>query len=107
MGDLTVKNNPAGNAIHPDSDRISACAESSDMLAQDEFEAREGDVGGKRRQALARPRMCFTPTNSSLESPTKRPSPKWLSRQRMRRSVDLRVPLAIAQATIRSEVHLS
>ena len=51
MGDLTVKNNSAGNAIHPDSDRVRARAESSDMLAQDEFEARQGDVGGKRRQA--------------------------------------------------------
>ena len=37
MGDLTVKNNSAGNAIHPDSDRVRARAESSDMLAQDVF----------------------------------------------------------------------
>ncbi len=51
MGDLTVKNNSAENAIHLDSDRARARAESSDMLAQDEFEARQGDVGGKRRQA--------------------------------------------------------
>ncbi|MDP6453998.1 MAG: hypothetical protein QF898_11860 [SAR202 cluster bacterium] len=51
MGDLTIKNNSAGKASYPDSARVRARAERSDMLAQDELEARQGEAGGKRRQA--------------------------------------------------------
>ena len=51
MGDLTAKNNSAGNASYPDSTRVRARAERSDMLAQDELEARQGEVGSTRRQA--------------------------------------------------------
>ena len=51
MFDLIVKIIFFENAIHLDSDRARARAESSDILAQDEFAARQGDVGGKRRQA--------------------------------------------------------
>lgn len=51
MGDLTAKNNSAGNAIRPDSARVRARAERTDMLAPDELEKRQGGVGGTRRQA--------------------------------------------------------